>query len=71
MVAKAARVDSGRDEAMAQGMHLGDGGCAGGVAVVVGVGPLGHGGAGGWLHGYESGLFALGEIIMQEGESEA
>ena len=70
VVAQAAGVDARRHEGVAQGVHQDQGGEAGGVPEVVGVGPLGQGGAGSGLHRHEADVLAL-ELVRHEGEAEA
>ena len=55
---------------MPQGVHHDQGGEAGGVPEVIGVGPLGQGGAGGGLHRDEADVLAF-ELVRHKGKAEA
>ena len=70
VVAQSAGVDSGRDEIVAQGVHLDERRQLGGVAEIVREAPLGEAGAGAGLHGQDARAFA-GKLVEDVGQGQA
>ena len=67
VVAQAAGVVGGGDEAAAKGIHPGQGGDPAGVAEIVGVLAPGEGGAGGWFHRHDAGIPYPPQLVGHKG----
>ena len=69
VVAQTPGVDARRHEGVPQGVHQDQGGEAGGVTEIIGVGPLGQGGAGSGLHRHEAEVGAF-KLVRHKGKTE-
>jgi len=68
MIAQATGMNSGRDEIVAQGEHLDHRGHARSIAEVIGIKPLGQGGAGSGLAGHHAKILLVLHFVRYEGE---